>query len=259
MILFDTHAHMIDGRYDEDREELLKKMREEGLAGHIEVTAEADDLDAAFELSNTHRGVYLAVGIHPDGADSYSYDTEERIEEFCAFKKTVAIGEIGLDYHWGDDNKAAQQDMFIRQLELAKRLGKPVIIHSRDAAKDTLDILREHGGGRGVLHCFSGSVETAREVIAMGYYIGIGGTVTFKNNKKTVAVAREIPIERILLETDSPYLAPTPHRGERNMPIYTGLVAECIAEIRGITADEVAASALENAKKLFGIEDAELG
>ena len=252
MRLFDTHAHMIDPRFDEDREELFARMRAEGLIGHIEVIAAPDDIDAAVRLAEEHEGVFLAAGIHPEDADQYDEALETRVAEAARSTKAVAIGEIGLDYCCGIDDRARQKDVFERQMRLAEQMELPVIIHSRDAMRDTLEMLQRFPKVHGVMHCFSGSVETAQEAVRMGWYIGIGGTVTFKNNKKTVAVAKEAPLDRILLETDSPYLAPDPYRGKRNMPLYTGLVAERIGDIRGISADEVARASLENAKRLFG-------
>lgn len=254
MRLFDTHAHMIDARFDEDREELFAMMREQGLIGHIEIIAAPQDIDAARSLAESYEGVFLAAGIHPEDADKYDDALEERIKQAAGSSKAVAIGEIGLDYCCGIDDREKQKEVFRRQMALAERMGLPVVVHSRDAMKETLDILREFPQVRGVMHCFSGSAETAEEVIRMGWYIGIGGTVTFKNNKKTAAAAKSVPLEKILLETDSPYLAPDPYRGKRNMPLYTGIVAAKIGEIKGLSVEKVAQASLENAERLFGFD-----
>lgn len=198
--------------------------------------------------------MYAAVGVHPDEVGALNDETFAWMEELLLDEKTVAVGEIGLDYYWDNEPREVQKEWFIRQLELARKHDLPVCIHSRDAAEDTLNVMREYAKGlRGVIHCFSYSPEIAKEYVKNGFYIGVGGVVTFKNGKKMKEVVKATPIERILLETDCPYLAPEPYRGKRNSSIYLDRVAEEIGQLKGMTANEVIEATEQNAKTLFGI------
>lgn len=250
--IFESHAHYDDRAFDDDRDELLKTLADEGYAYVINVAAELRGVDSTLELASNYDHVYGAIGIHPGSVDELNENTFQHVREAAFKPKMLAIGEIGLDYHYDDVDKELQKEWFIRQLELARELRKPVIIHSRDACEDTMKILREHGRGiPGVMHCYSYTVETARELLKMGYYFGIGGVVTFSNAKKLVEALEEIPLDRVLLETDCPYLAPTPHRGERNSSLYIPLIAEKIAAIKGVPYYKVLEQTYKNGRKLF--------
>ena len=186
--------------------------------------------------------------------DSLNEERFQQMEELCKQEKVVAVGEIGLDYYWDNESHDVQKEWFIRQLDLARELDLPVLIHSREAAADTMEIMKEHGQGlRGVIHCYSYSKEQAKEYVKMGYYIGVGGVVTFKNSRVLKEVVKAIPLEHIVVETDCPYLAPTPHRGKRNSSVYLPLVIEEIAKLKGITAEEVENATYENAQRLYGL------
>jgi TatD DNase family protein len=250
----ETHAHYDDERFADDRGELLGQLPSLGIGKVINVASTVPSIDQCVELAKTYPHVYAALGVHPSELELMSEDVLEQIRSLSAWEKTVAIGEIGLDYYWEKDPKEQenQRYYFRRQLELARETGLPVIIHSRDAAEDTLRMMKESAQGLcGVIHCYSYSPEMAREYIRMGYYIGVGGVVTFKNAKKLVETVRETPMERILLETDSPYLTPEPHRGHRNDSRELVYVREKIAEIKGITQTEVEEATWENALRLF--------
>ena len=207
------------------------------------------------ELAHKYPFIYAAVGMHPDEVGDLNDERFEYLKSQCQKEKVVAVGEIGLDYYWDNESHDVQKKWFIKQLELARELDLPVIIHSRDAAADTLEIMKEYGQGlRGVIHCFSYSVELAREYVKMGFHIGIGGVVTFKNGRKLKEIAEEIPLDRILLATDCPYLAPVPFRGKRNCSAYISYVAQEIANLKGISYEEVVAQTEQNGKRLFRIE-----
>lgn len=249
---FDTHTHLDDRAFDQDRTALIERLRQNGVDHIIAVAADEAGCRNAVALAEQYDFIYAAVGYHPDAAQRMNEDDLKSIKALAAHPKVVAIGEIGLDYHWPEDtDKAAQMEWFARQMALAETLGKPVSIHSRDATADTLDILRSFPAVRGVLHCFSGSVDTMRQVIDMGYYIALGGVVTFKNARKTKEVAAAVPEERLLLETDCPYLAPEPLRGKRNDPGTLCYIARAIAELRGTSAEHIARVTNENAHRLF--------
>lgn len=253
-MIFESHAHYDSQQFDEDRDELLKSMPENGVGTIINSGANWDSVTEVVELAQKYPYVYAAVGMHPDEVGDLNEERFAYLKSQCQKDKVVAVGEIGLDYYWDNESHDVQKKWFIRQLDLARELDLPVIIHSRDAAADTLEIMKEHGRGlRGVIHCFSYSIELAREYLKMGFYIGIGGVVTFKNGKKLKEIAQEIPLDRILLETDCPYLAPVPFRGKRNSSIYISYIAEEIANLKGISYEEVVAQTEQNGKKLFGI------
>lgn len=250
--IFDSHAHYTDKAFDIDRKDLLGSLKESGVCGVITCGADLESSMAAAELSNEYDYIYFSCGVHPEEVDGLPQDYIQILKALAQNKKCVAIGEIGLDYYWRQDNKEAQKRVFIEQLLLAKELSLPVIIHSRDANEDTLQILKQYKP-QGVLHCFSGSVETAKEVLKLGMYIGLGGAVTFKNARKPVEVAEYISLDRLLLETDCPYMAPVPMRGKRNDSSLITHIAEKIGEIKGINPQLVVDSATENTKTLFKI------
>lgn len=254
-MIFDSHAHYDAGKFDEDREELLASMQENGIGTIVNCGASLKSVTAVVELAERYPFMYAAVGLHPDEVGDLNEERFSFLREQCQKEKVVAVGEIGLDYYWDHEAHEIQKKWFIRQLNLARELDLPVIIHSRDAAEDTLKIMKEHGRGlRGVIHCFSYSKELAEEYVKIGFYIGIGGVVTFKNGKKLKEVAAEIPLDRILLETDCPYLAPEPYRGKRNSSLYIPYIAEEIANLKGITYEEVVKQTEENGMRLFGIK-----
>lgn len=251
-MIFESHAHYDAHQFDEDREELLRSMQENGVGTIINVCADWDSVTEVVEMVQEYPFMYAAVGLHPDEVGDLDDKRFKFLKSQCQNEKVVAIGEIGLDYYWDNESHDVQKHWFVRQLELARELDLPVIIHSRDAADDTFKIMKEHGQGlRGVIHCFSYSKELAEEYVKMGFHIGIGGVVTFKNGKKLKEVAEVVPLERILLETDCPYLAPEPYRGKRNSSLYIPHIAQAIANIKGLTYEEVVAQTEINAKTLF--------
>lgn len=250
---FDSHAHYDDERFDEDRESLIQGLREKGVDFIVNAAADMKSCHTSLALAEKYPFIYSSIGVHPhDVKDLTDADIEE-MKQLAAHQKVVAIGEIGLDYYYDNSPREDQRKWFKVQLELAKALDLPVIIHSREASQETFDMIVESGVKEGVIHCFSGSYELAKEYIKRGFYIGVGGSLTFKNAKKTVEVVEGIGLEHILIETDCPYLTPVPHRGERNDSSYLKFVVEKIAQIKGISMDEVAKVSSENAKKLFRI------
>ena len=253
-MIFDSHAHYDSSKFNEDREELLNSMEENGVGIIVNSGASWKSVTEVVELAEKYPFIYAAVGLHPDEVGDLNEERFEFLKKQCQHEKVVAVGEIGLDYYWDNESHEVQKKWFVKQLELARELNLPVIIHSRDAAEDTLNIMKEHAKGlRGVIHCFSYSKELAEEYVKMGFYIGIGGVVTFKNGKKLKEIAASIPLERILLETDCPYMAPEPFRGKRNDSRYLYRMAERVAEIRGLDVEEVARITSENGLRLFRI------
>ena len=240
-MIFDTHAHYDDEKFDEDRAELLSSMQENGIGRIINVSANLESLENTRKLMEAYPFIYGAFGLHPDEVGDLNEDVMERMRGLCRLEKAVAVGEIGLDYYWDKENHEKQQYWFRRQIALAREEKLPMIIHSREAAADTLRVMKEEKSEEigGVIHCFSYSAEMAEEYLKMGFYLGIGGVVTFKNAKKIKEVVQMAPMERILLETDSPYLAPVPYRGKRNSSLYLPYVVREIAEIKGISEEEV--------------------
>ena len=254
-MIFDTHAHYDDTQFDSDREELLTSMPELGVTTIVNVSSTLKSCEECVELARKYPYVYAAVGIHPDEVGSLNEETFAWMERLLDNEKVVAVGGIGLDYYWDNESHEVQKKWFVRQLELARRHHLPIIIHSREAAADTMEIMKAHAQGLdGVIHCYSYSKEQAEEYIKMGFYIGIGGVLTFKNAKKLKEVAEVVPLEQIVLETDCPYLAPEPFRGKRNQSSYIRYVAEKLAEIKGITAEEVITVTEENAKKMYRLK-----
>ncbi len=251
--IFDSHAHYDDKRFDEDRDELLASLPERGVCCIINAASNLDSADRSIALAEKYGYVYAAAGVHPHDADGWNDSSEARLLGQLAHGKVVALGEIGLDYHYDFSPREIQREVFRRQLEIAKRLDMPVIIHDREAHGDMYDILREFAPLKGVVHCFSGSVELAEETVRYGLHIGLGGAVTFKNARVPLEVAAYVPLDRLLVETDAPYMTPVPHRGERNDSSMISFVAEKLAEVRGMTADEVLEAASNNAQRLFGI------
>ena len=259
-MIFESHAHYDDKAFDEDRDALLESFGEKGIGYVINIGASIQTTKNTVELAERYPFVYGAAGVHPSDTDELDEEKMEWLKAQCAHPKIVAVGEIGLDYYWDEPDRGIQKKWFERQLQLAREVKLPVIIHSREAAKDTLDIMKAEKAveKRGVIHCFSYTKESAREFLAMGYLIGVGGVVTFQNAKKLRECVAYVPMDRILLETESPYLAPVPYRGKRNCSGYLPYVAEKIAEIKGISGEEVIEVTEKNAKRLFmGNEDFE--
>ncbi|MCP1492224.1 TatD DNase family protein [Peribacillus frigoritolerans] len=254
-MLFDTHVHVNAEQFNEDLEDVINRAKEAGVDNMVVVGFDRPTIIRAMELIETYDFMYAAVGWHPVDAIDMTEDDLQWIEELSNHPKVVAIGEMGLDYHWDKSPKDVQMEVFRKQIRLAKKVGLPIIIHNREATADIVNILKEEEASRvgGIMHCFSGSAETALECVNMNFYISLGGPVTFKNAKKPKEVAAAVPLDRLLIETDCPYLAPHPYRGKRNEPSYVKLVAEQIAEIKQLTFEEVSQATTENAKKLFGI------
>ncbi len=251
MCIFDSHAHYLDRAFDEDREELLTRLFQHDVCGIIEAATTATTSQEAVALAHRFPALFAAVGIHPEEAATATDGDIATIRALTADDKVVAIGEIGLDYHYEEYcPREVQHHWFRKQLELANELSLPVIVHDREAHEDTLSFLKQYRP-QGVVHCFSGSTETAAEIVKLGMYIGIGGVVTFKNARKLVEVAAAIPEDRLLLETDAPYLAPVPHRGHRCDSSLIAYTAAAIAEIRGCDTSHVLTVARENANRLF--------
>ncbi|MFQ5340540.1 MAG: TatD family hydrolase [Anaerolineae bacterium] len=259
MQLIDTHAHLHAEQFDGDREAVIRRMREVGIAGAVTIGTDVPASRAAIDLADQHADIWATVGVDPHEAASFGDSTLNELRELAGSPQVVAIGEIGLDYYWDKAPRRVQAGVFERQLDLARALQLPVVIHNREAHADTLAMLREWAGDHpwrgerplGVLHCFSGNVNMALEVIDLGFMISLGGPVTFKNAKKPVAVAEAVPLEWLVVETDAPYLAPHPHRGQRNEPAYLPLTAQRIADIKGMPVETVAEATLANSKALF--------
>lgn len=254
-MIFDTHAHYDDEQFDADRDALLRNMPDRGVGTIVNVGASVDGCRTCVRLAEQYDFMYAALGVHPDEVGSIDDDFFSWMRmEAQTNPKVVAIGEIGLDYHWDVEPRDVQKEWFVRQIELARELSLPIAVHSRDAAQDTFDLISRYGREiAGILHCFSYSPEMAAEYVKLGYHIGLGGAVTFKNAKKAKETARIIPLEHIVLETDCPYMAPTPFRGKRNSSDLIDYVAAEIARIREIPKEEVIAVTEENAKRLFGL------
>ena len=252
-MLFDTHVHLNAEQFEDDLTEVIERAIEAGVERMVVVGFDRPTIEKAMELIETYDFIYASVGWHPVDAIDMTDEDLKWIEELSAHPKVVALGEMGLDYHWDKSPKDIQHDVLRRQIRLAKKVKLPIIIHNRDATADILTILKEEGAEEvgGIMHCYSGSVEVARECMDMNFYISLGGPVTFKNAKKPKEVAQEIPLDKLLIETDCPYLTPHPYRGKRNEPAYVKLVAEQIAELKGISLAEVGMATTENAKKII--------
>lgn len=250
---FDSHAHLDDTRFDGDRTEIFDTLKEHDIGLVMNVGCDLPSSERSVALAERYPFVYAAVGSHPDNADHVDGRLLDRYRALAAHPKVRAIGEIGLDYHYEDIPRARQIIAFEEQLELAEALKKPVIVHEREAHGDATDIVRRHPDVRGVFHCFSGSKELALWLVERGWYIGFTGVLTFKNARKAVETAQVLPLDRILIETDCPYMAPEPYRGRRNDSRYVPLVAKKLAELRGLTPEEAGSITTENARRLFGI------
>lgn len=256
-MLIDSHAHLDDRKYDEDREAVIARAKEAGVEIIINVGYDLRSSGASVLLASNHPFIYAAVGFHPSDSNGYSDEAEEQLRKWCLTEpKVVAIGEIGLDFHWDNSPRNIQRQVFRRQIRLAKSVKKPIVVHDREAHGEILEILRDERAGEagGVLHCFSGSLEMATLCLQMGFYVSLAGPVTFTNAPKVREIAARVPLDRLLIETDSPYLTPHPYRGERNESAYVHLVAEAVAKARGIAVDELAAATTANTKRLFGIK-----
>ena len=250
--IIDTHAHYDDDAFDEDRDVLLRGMREAGMEAIINAAASLKSTASTGLLVEQYPFVYGTAGVHPDEVGELNEETFTWLRQQAMKNKIVAIGEIGLDYYWDKEQHDQQKYWFIRQLELARELGLPVVVHSREAAQDTLDIVKEHASDLICdIHCFSYGVEMAREYLNRGHYLGVGGVVTFKNGRKLKEVVEYMPLDRLLLETDCPYLAPVPYRGKRNASLYMSHVVEAIADIKGVTPEKVIQVTCENAKRFY--------
>ncbi len=253
---FDTHAHYDDQAFDADREPLLQRLGASGVELIIDPGCDALSSRKALELAERFPFIYAAVGLHPEELDKYSPEGYKEICSMARHPKCVAIGEIGLDYYWDASHKEEQKALFRRQIELALELDKPVIVHDREAHGDCLEIVRDYPGLRGVFHCYSGSAEMAKELLKLGWYLGFDGPVTYKNARKALEVLELCPMDRMLMETDSPYLSPVPMRGKRNDSSNLRYVSEKIAQVKGLSPEEVARLSLDNGCRLFGIERA---
>lgn len=254
-MLFDSHAHLDDEKFDADREEVIARAFEQGVTGIINVGACMASSARSVALAAKYEGIYAGVGIHPHDAQHAQETDYEQLAVWSKQDKVVAIGEIGLDYYYDLSPRDLQRTVFVRQIDVARQMDMPLIIHDRDAHGDILDVLKKEAKGlRGVLHCFSGSLEMAKEIIKLGFYISIAGPITFKNAAKLPEIAASIPLERLLIETDCPYLTPHPHRGKRNEPAYVKLVAEQVAALRGLELPALSKATSENVKRVFRLK-----
>lgn len=254
-MLFDSHAHLNDEAFDQDRAELLETFRDVGVGLVMNAGCSLESSREGIALAEAYPWIYCSVGTHPDTADEVNEELLEVYRQMCSHPKVKAIGEIGLDYYYETIHRDAQMRAFRMQMQLAEELNMPVIVHERDAHEDGMSIVKEFPKVKGVFHCYSGSAEMARQLVDLGWYIGFTGVLTFKNARKAVETAQQIPLERILLETDCPYMAPEPYRGKRNHPGYLPKMAEKLAQIRGIPVEEVIRVTTENAKRLYRIEE----
>lgn len=253
-MLFDSHAHLNDEKFNADREAVINRAFASGVNGIINVGSCMASSAASVKLAEQYANIYAAVGIHPHDAKGAVENDYGKLAAWIKHDKVVAIGEIGLDYYYDLSPRDVQRTVFVRQIDVARQMGVPIIVHDRDAHGDILEILKSEAKGlTGVLHCFSGSLEMAREVIKLGFYISIGGPVTFKNAAKLPEIVTSIPLERLLFETDCPYLTPHPHRGKRNEPAHVRLVAQQVASLRDMDVATLAKVTSENVKKLFKI------
>ena len=255
-MIFETHAHYDDAKFDTDREMLLAELPQRGISPVINVGSSIATTKTTLSLAQEYPFLYAAVGVHPSDVDDLNEDTYAWLRQQTTLQKTVAVGEIGLDYYWPEPDHETQKKWFLRQLELAREIKKPVIIHSRDAAKDTVDLMTEARAEEigGVIHCYSYTKETAKIFLDMGFYFGIGGVLTFKNAKKLKEAVEYIPMDRIVLETDCPYLAPEPNRGKRNSSLNIPYVIAAMAQIKEITEEEVRKAAWDNSLKLYRMD-----
>jgi len=253
-MIFDSHAHYDDYAFDKDREEVISEINKNGVIGVLNCGSSLKGARMSAKLADKYDFIYAAVGIHPEFANKFDDNVIQELKELSKNDKVRAIGEIGLDYYYEDNpEKNVQKEVFRKQMKLAEELNLPVVIHDRDAHGDTLEIMKEFPQVKGVVHCFSGSVEFAKECLKLGYFIGVTGVVTFKNAKKVVEVVKEVPLERLLVETDCPYMAPVPFRGKRNKSDYIKYIIEKIAEIKNVSSEKVEKQTISNANVLLNI------
>lgn len=256
MNLFDTHAHLLDEKFKPDFDDVLKRTND-NMALVMNVGCNLEDCRKTVALAEKHPKIYAAVALHPNDANDYTDELWAEISQLAAHPKVKAVGETGLDYYWHDAAPEAQKILFIKHIDLARQLQKPLVIHDRDAHQDTIDVLKSQNAAQigGIFHSFSGSWEMAKLLLKMNFYISLSGPVTFKNANKLLEVAENIPLDRLLIETDCPYMTPVPHRGKRNEPMYVGYIAEKIAQLKGISPEEVTQATYENGKRIYGISD----
>ena len=253
-MIFDSHAHYNDSKFDEDRDQLLSSMQENNVGYIMNAADSMESIEKILDLCNKFPFMYASVGVHPENTAQMTDKDIKLLRNYTSHEKVKAIGEIGLDYYWDDVERSTQKEWFIRQIELANEVKLPIIVHDRDAHGDTVDVLKQHLKTGGVLHCFSGSREMARDVLNLGMYIAFGGTLTFKNARRVREVMEYVPLDRILVETDCPYLAPEPFRGKKNSSLYIPYILDVMAEIKGVTPHDAEEITCLNAKKCFGID-----
>lgn len=255
-MFIDSHSHLDDERFDGDRDILIKSLKENKIDIAINVGADLETSINSVKLADQYDNIYATIGVHPHSASEVTEETLDKFREMAKNVKVVAIGEIGLDFYYDNSPRDLQRKWFKEQLKLAKELKLPVVIHSRDASQETFDTIKEAQDGnlRGVMHCFSGSVEMAMEYIKLGFYISVAGPVTFKNARVVREVVEALPLDKLLIETDCPYLTPEPYRGKRNEPMFVKYVAEKIAQIKNISLEELAQATSTNTKNLFNIK-----
>ena len=255
-MFFDSHAHYDDGRFDTDREALLESMQKKQVSYILNAASNTASSLRCIDLARKYDFIYASVGVHPHDAAEMTEKTIQLLKEYAVKPKVVAVGEIGLDYYYENSPRDAQQYWFRRQIQLAREIKMPIIVHTRDATQDTMKIVTEEKASEvgGVFHCYSGSVETAKQILEMGMYISIAGPITFKNATKAVEVVNMIPLDRLLIETDAPYLTPVPYRGKRNDSHFICYTAQKIADIKGVSIEEVAKQTMHNTFSLFGIK-----
>jgi len=254
-MFFDTHAHYDDKRFDDDRDMLLGSMNDAGITMIMNAGSSLESSEFSLKLADKYAFIYSSAGVHPHDSKSMSDTTVSELEALLAHPKAMAVGEIGLDYHYDFSPRDVQRKRFREQLDLARRVKKPVIIHERESLSDTLDTIRDFRDLTGVFHCYSGSWETAKGILDMGWYLSFTGVITYKNARRALEVIEKMPAERIMLETDCPYLTPEPMRGKRNSSLYLPYTAEKIAEVRGVTVEEVAALTMENGLRFFNLKN----
>lgn len=251
--LFDTHTHLDDARYKDDRDKIIEDLNESGIGLICNIGADMKGCENSIALAQKYPFIYATVGLHPYDAQEMTEAELTQLEKLAKAEKVVAIGEIGLDYHYENCNKEKQIYWFNKQMELAEKLNLPVVIHDRDAHNDTFNVLKQYPKVIGIMHCFSGSAEFAKEILKLGYYISFAGPLTYKNAKNVVSAAKIVPLDRVLVETDCPYLAPEGHRGQRNEPKFVEITCRKLAEIKEIPFEEMAKITMENGRSVFGI------
>lgn len=256
-MIFETHAHYDDEAFDQDREALLEQLPRMGIGRVVNIGASLASCRRTIDLMERYPYIYGAIGVHPGETAELDEEALVWLREQCRHEKCLAVGEIGLDYYWEEPDHGLQKKWFVRQLQLARELGLPVVIHSRDAAMDTIDLMKAEDAGEigGVIHCYSYTKETARTFLDMGFYFGIGGVLTFKNGKKLKEAVQYLPLDRIVLETDSPYLSPEPYRGKRNSSLNLPYVAEALAQVKGVSQEEIERITWENACRMYRMKE----